>query len=76
MLQKLLALVSRGRRMSEVGQDGEMRAMKGNLVREDLVGTGQPWPAPGTELLGKVDKTTFDSLSPWVRPCSHISRWL
>lgn len=40
MLQKLLALVSSGRRTSEVGRDGEMMATRGNLVSEDLVGTG------------------------------------
>lgn len=76
MLQKLLARASSGRRMPEVEQDREMMATRGNLV-----GTEQPWAAPGTELLGKLDKTTwepstFDALPPWVRPYSHISQWL
>lgn len=39
--KKLLALVSSGRRTSEVGQDGEMMAMRGNFVSEDLDNPGQ-----------------------------------
>lgn len=40
MLQKLLTLVSSGRGTSEVGWDEELMATGGNLVNENLVGTG------------------------------------